>query len=107
MEETIIRYIATITVGDEFHKEGEEHAVSSWEVGRTQKEGLRLKLFENNWGDTFYNLYPCSIRKTVYKLEPIEISTIEGGDRMNCDYCKGEIACDRDDSERDWREHWP
>ena len=91
---TLVRYIATILVGDDLHAQGEEHTLSSWEVEPTQKHGLKLKTIENNWGDTFYNLYPCTIKKITYKLEPIEISTIEGGDRMNCDYRKGQIGTD-------------
>lgn len=107
MDDILTRYIATIIVGDELHKEGEEHIISSWEVEPTQKHGLKLKTFENGWGETFYNLYPCTIKKLTYKLEPIEILTIEGGDRMNCSYKKGQIGCNKDEAPYDWKEHWP
>ena len=106
MENIMVRYIATITVGDELHSIGEEHIIDSWKLENVKKEGLKLKTFENNWGDSFYNLYPCTIRKITYRLEPIEIETIEGGDRMNCDYKKGEIGCDKDKAPYDWKEHW-
>ena len=61
MEETITRYIATITVGDEYHAEGEEHILTSWEVEAVQRTGLQLEVKKNNWGDVFYHIYPCTI----------------------------------------------
>lgn len=94
-------------MGDEQHPTGEEHVLLSWEVERTQKEGIKLKISEDNWGDVYYHLYPCAIRKVVYKLEPIEITTIEGGDRTNCDCWRGKIGMDKDDAPYDWKEHWP
>lgn len=100
MEETITKYIATITKGDEYHSEGEDHILTSWGVEAVQRTGLQLEVKKNNWGDVFYHIYPCTIKKIVYRIEPIEISSIEGGDTM-----KGEIIRIRGAAERDGKEH--
>lgn len=106
--ETLVRYIATILMGDEYHKEGEEHILSSWEIENTKKYGLRLQVSENNRWQTFYHLYPCSIRKITYKITPIEIETVEGGDRSNPMLYKSKgIGIDWTGPEYDWTEHWP
>ena len=49
MKDTITKYIATITMGDEYHKEGEEHLVSENLVERTQQSGLELEVGENKF----------------------------------------------------------
>lgn len=100
MGSTITRYIATITKGDEYHKEGEEHPVMEHLVEQTQKDGLKLDVNEDRWGTVYYHLYPCTIRKVVYNLEPIEITSLPG-----CE--KESIGYDRWDPEYDWKEHWP
>ena len=101
MEETITRYTATITKGDEYHSEGEEHRLWENEVEYTQKYGLRLETEEDNFGVTYYHLYPCTIKKIVFRLEPIEITTLEGGNRKD-------IGFDSEDNgDYDWKEHWP
>lgn len=104
--EYFTEFIATITVGDEYHKVGEEHTLSSWEIESTKEQGLKLKVKTNSWGDTFYHLYPCSIRKVTYKLEPVEIATVEGGDRKNVDYKPGDIGFDKTERDYDWKDHW-
>lgn len=107
MEKDIIeKYFATILVGDEYHEVGEEHILRSWEIEETKKHGLRLEIKRNGWGEVFYHLYPCSIRKITYKLEPIDISTIEGGDRNNADYKPGGIGVDKITENNDWENHW-
>lgn len=106
--EPLIKYIATIIVGDEYHKEGEEHTLSRWEVDKTKIYGLKLKVNEDTFGTIYYHLYPCSIRKITYKLTPIEIETIKGGDRSNpMLYKPNEIGYDYIEPESDWKEHWP
>ena len=103
---TIERYIATITVGDECHKVGEEHKLAPWDIDRTKEIGLKLQIDENVWGDKYYHLYPCTIRKETYRLELINTEDVPGGDRMNVSYRKGEIAYDREDAPYDWKDHW-
>lgn len=106
--ELLIKYIATIIVGDEYHKEGEEHTLSRFEVDKTKMYGLKLKVNEDKYGSTFYHLYPCSIRKITYKLTPIEIETIKGGDRSNpILYKPNGIGVDSTEPDYDWKEHWP
>lgn len=100
MDNTITRYIATITKGDEYYKEGEEHYVMKHLVEETQKYGLKLQTKEDNWGDTYYHLYPCTIRKVVYRLDPIEITSLQGCERKDIGYDSYRKECD-------WKERWP
>ena len=100
MDKTITRYIATITKGDKYYKEGEEHYVMEHLVEKTQKYGLCLETRNDGWGDTYYHLYPCTIRKVVYTLKPIETTPLPGCERKDIGY-------DTYRKERDWTERWP
>lgn len=102
MEETITRYIATITKGDEYYKEGEEHRIAEYLVERTQRYGLELEVDKDNYGVIYYRLYPCTIRRVVYKLEPIEITSLPGCDRKDIGYDEFDSS-----DNNDWKEHWP
>ena len=104
---TIERYIATITVGDEYHNVGEEHVLSTCDVDKTKKLGLRIEIIKNDRGHILYHLYPCKIRKETYRLEPINTEEVPGGDRMDVPYDRGRVGygwIDNDDY--DWRDHW-
>ena len=108
--ETITRYIATILVGDKYHKEGEEHVISEWNLDKTKSYGLRLEVEERKGIDecTIYHLYPCSLRKVVYELNPIEETPIEGGDRDHFEKTGcGKIGFDIWEPQKDWTERWP
>ena len=102
MENTITRYIATITKGDEYHNEGEEHSVMEHLVEKTQKYGLSLEVDRDRWNTIYYRLYPCAIRKIVYRLEPIEIMSLPGCERKNIGYDRHDLS-----DPNDWMEHWP
>ena len=105
----LTKYIATITLGDNLHEEGEEHEIQPWNLYYTQKFGLKLLESEGSLGAHF-RLYPCKIKKVVYRLEPIEITTIEGGDRLNDEIYgyKGKVGRDYEDySDHDWYDRWP
>lgn len=106
--ETLTRYIATILVGDEYHKAGEEHIVGQYAIENTKKYGLSLEV-EGKWRDEVrHHLYPVSIRKCVYRLDLIEIETVEGGDRSDpMLYKHGEVGLEVDDlHDYDWKDHW-
>lgn len=100
MNNTITRYIATITKGDEYYKEGEEHYVMEHLVEKTKKYGLKLQTREK-YGTTYYHLYPCTIRKVVYRLEPTEITTLPGCERKDIGYDTYDIL------DHDWKDRWP
>lgn len=106
--EIIERYIATILVGDEYHAAGETHIIASYELENTKKCGLRLRVKEGR-DRTIYHLYPVSITKKVYRLDLIETSTIEGGDRKNpMLYKHGDVGVDYlEYNDHDWKDRWP
>lgn len=99
---TTTKYYATILVGDEYHSVGETHELAGYEVERTKKEGLRLQVSENGFGDVFYHLYPCSIQVFTYELVLTDITCFTGGDHDK------KIGYDKmSTNEYDWKEHWP
>ena len=105
-ENTVTKYIATILIGDEYHKEGEEHEFYSGLLDSVKKNGLRLEAWQNNW-DESYHYYPVSIRKETYKLELIDVSSVEGGGREEEIKWGQKIGYDRVEREKhDWRDHW-
>lgn len=104
------KYICTILVGDEYHQDGEEHVISEWNVEKTQKYGLRLEVEEPTptRDRSIYHLYPCSIKKVTYLLQPIDIVDIEGGDRDYKNKTYDIIGYDRwEYDDYDWTQHWP
>ena len=103
MKDTITKYIATITMGDEYHKEGEEHIVSENLVERTQQGGLELEVGENKFLNiTYYHYYPCTLKKVVYRLDPIEITPFPGYDNKYVGYGSYDYS-----DPNDWQDHWP
>ena len=62
--------------------------------------GLKLQTREK-YGTTYYHLYPCTIRKVVYRLEPIEITTLPGCERKDIGYDTYDIL------DHDWKDRWP
>ena len=105
-EKTLTRYIATILLGDKYHKEGEEHIVSEYNIDKIKGEGLRIIVKEDRY-KTVWHLYPVSLKKCVYRLEPISEEPIEGGDRDYQNRYSNKIGYDWREEEYDWREHWP
>ena len=109
-DNTLVRYIATIIVGDEYHKEGEEFRISEFDLENVKESGLRLEIYDEGFRDdiTVYHFYPVSIRKMTYQLTLTEVDTIEGGDRKEKAKYEGIIGYDSyDHHEYDWKEHWP
>ena len=109
MEKTVTKYIATITVGDEYHKAGEEHVIFEHTLKDVQEQGLRLEVWKDNTR-IYYHMYPCTLRKVVYAFEEKEITTLKGGDRSNpCLYNHGGIGVDYHDlgDKNDWMDRWP
>lgn len=107
---TLVRYIATIIVGDKYHKKGEEFRVSEFDLENVKENGLRLEVYDEKFRDdrTVYHFYPVSIRKMTYQLTLTEVDTIEGGDRKKQEKWGQLIGYDSyDNHEYDWREHWP
>lgn len=78
-------YFATILVGDEYHKEGETFKIDEAFVKEVQENGLRLRIENPNFRDdvSVWHWYPVSICKKVYRLDLIEVQTMEGGDRSD------------------------
>jgi len=99
--ENVVKYFATITVGDDCHQVGEVHEVDRWHIDYTKNYGLKLKIGENDFAEAYYHIYPCTIRKEVYRLELVEAESCDGGNR------DGKIGYDRDERESDWRDRWP
>ena len=101
MEDQIVKYTATVIVGDEYHPVGETHPISESEVEFTAQNGLKLKVDEK-FNIVYYHLYPCSITKTTYQMTPTSVSTFPGGSK------EGKIGFDREDfGNHDWKERWP
>ena len=101
-EETRVRYIATILIGDEYHKEGEEHEIGWWAntVENVKERGLRLHVKDNIHGDGIFHYYPVSIRKEVYTMKLSEVTVFKGGgDKIESKTWEG-------DHSLDWMEHW-
>lgn len=108
MEEnqTLTRYYAVITTGDEYHPEGERHLVSPVDIDRVKKQGLCLEVL-NDCHKTVYHLYPVAITKNTYRLDLIETETVPGGDRNEYRSWGQTIGYDRlDKDDHDWRDHW-
>ena len=104
------KYICTILVGDEYHQEGEEHVISEWELDKTKSYALRIEVESRKGIDKckIYHLYPCSIKKVTYLLQPIDIVAIEGGDRDYKNKTYDIIGYDRwEYDDYDWTQHWP
>ena len=102
--ETITRYYAVITTGDEYHPEGERHLVSPPDIDRVKEQGLCLEILDDRY-KTVYHMYPVAITKNIYRLDLIETETVQGGDRSShWGQTIGHFRCEKD--ERDWRDHW-
>ena len=103
-KKTIVKYIATILVGDEYHSKGEEHEIGLWanEVEKVKERGMRIQITEKGREDLFH-FYPVSIRKETYELQLVDAENIEGG------YNKGRITHDifKHDDHNDWMDRWP
>lgn len=96
----LIRYIATITVGDEYHEKGEEHIVHGSEVEDTLKNGLKLRIKEVRDVVTWHR-YPCYITKNEYRLNLVGTESLGGK-------TEGDIAQENYDYRTDdWQERWP
>ena len=82
---TIVRYEATISVGDQYHKAGEVYYLADWEVERVKKEGLSLEINGENLRKdlTIYHHYPVHLRRLTYATSLISVETLEGGDRSD------------------------
>ena len=78
-------YFATILVGDEYHQVGEEIRISEFDLEGIRNKGLRLRIEDPKFRDDIgvWHWYPASIRKKVYRLDLIEVQTMEGGDRSD------------------------
>lgn len=102
---TKVKYVATITEGDEFHPAGEEHEI--YDVERVRKEGLCLKRFRTDY--SFFHIYPVRIEKRTYQMICTDTEQIAGGDRSDCRSWAGAIGKDsyKHDDPNDWMEHWP
>lgn len=102
MEDTVVKYTATITVGDEYHKIGEIFEIFESRVESIKKEGLKLQVDKDGFGVVYYHIYPCYITKTVYKMAPTEVTTFPAGDP------NGQIGFDQADfGDHDWKDRWP
>lgn len=102
MEDMVVKYTATITVGDEYHPVGETYEIFENRVESIKKNGIKLKVKEDGYGVVYYHIYPCYITKTVYKMTPIDVTTFLAGDS------NGKIGFDQEDfGDHDWKERWP
>lgn len=78
-------YFATILVGDKYHQEGEEIRISEFDLEGIKNKGLRLRIENKEFREDIgvWHWYPVAISKKVYRLDLIEVQTLEGGDRSN------------------------
>lgn len=88
------KYYATITKGDDIHKEGEVHLIDKRHVKDTIENGLKLEIERDLYGESYYRIYPCAIKKITYKTEPVKEETVEGGFREKIGYDRSERVYD-------------
>lgn len=105
--ETITKYYAVVKEGDEHHKAGEVCPIAEYQLDDVKKRGIRLKVSEDRWR-TCYHYYPVYITKKVYRLDLIEVETLEGGNRDEYRKWGETIGRDYHDNETsDWKDRWP
>ena len=93
------RYYATILVGDEYHKVGEQHTLSPYDLEYTKANGLKLKVEDGDFNIEYYRIYPCSVQVLTYKMTLIESTSFVCGG--------GEIKKEKVDfGDHDWKDRW-